>query len=1283
MLRKWWVKALKWEFGSDRNGARRSPVRHIRFKPQAELLESRLVPTAGAIDPTFGHNGTLTLDRDYVAKDVVVEGDGKIVVLAQSDDFVAIMKAGYVNFGILRFNTDGSADTSFGNNGKVTDTWGYVTDVVSLAVLGDGSILVGGSHRVPTAFGADWFADVAAYNPDGTINSKFGNGGRAEASLGGADAQPDKLVTGMAVDGHGNIVVAASTGSNLSVIRFTATGSADASFGGNGTVHGSAWMSGGLAIQSDNRIVVTAFSNGNLDSNGNLELLRYNTDGSLDTTFGSRGIVSAPLGGQYFAAAHVAVQASDGALVATADSYTVTDHTYTWWDGTRDQNSNYYTTTASFALFRLNSDGMPDTSFGKGGQVTTTSPDYNGSYAPATHTLALQDNGKILVAGSTYYGTTFVTRYNVDGTVDLTYGNGGTTSNDSWSQYGQQGSITLALQGDGKVVLASTSSVLVNGSFVSRSTLARLEADSDIRPTQFGSEAAIREYLIQQAIQQYEWEFGQTYQYWRYAYPMGVATGGVSNVALASAATDSGNTFSTTNVQQQGVDEGDTVKTDGQYLYILSHDKLVILNAWPAAQLSTLSTTALDGNALAEYLNGNRVTVISQVYNYSPIIDPPFGPGPLVATGAAIARPWFWGWSNPQVEVTVYDVSDPKNPAVVQETKYDGYYNTSRAIGSTVYVALNNNLSLPPPVYAVEGDKIVYGTEAQYRARMETLDLGPLLPHYTTYTTGPDGTHQDTKLLSRPEDIYQPGVPGDTNLLSVVSLDIRAGLGAPTHTVTFLTSYGATLYAAPDNFYLATTRWSYVNDWTFIDKISLADGGLELTATGRVPGTIMNQFSMGENGAYFDIATTSGWWHDSSNNVYVLSENNHSLDIVGRLEDFAHGERITSVRFMSDRGFVSTALNIDPLFAIDLSDPTAPRIAGQLQVPGFTGYLQLLDANHLLGIGQERSAGTQWGWGVVITLFDISDLSNPTIISRYHVSPQGWSWTNATYDYHAITYYPQYQTLTLPVSSEQQVPDPSGTGTNWIYQSAELVFHVDPTKGLDFQGQVSDLSQISRGVFINKMLYTISDTSVQVHALGNLSQLVAQVALPLPEPPWWWSWWQKGWTLRQPAVKIVADPKTVTTKGGKSGTGDIDPKPDKDDHVPPAHHQGTPAQKGVHGSTAPAPQSATLTAAPALQPAPTVLLTVSAAPATTVAGGVSGPSNGSTPLPMVAPAKTSPVSGRLERSATEVQSARDFDKLWNQISIFDDAATALAHAFVQPHHGPGHQRAHAPRSPKR
>src|SRR5207244_80108 len=133
------------------------------------------------------------------------------------------------------------------------------------------------------------------------------------------------------------------------------------------------------------------------------------------------------------------------------------------------------------------------------------------------------------------------------------------------------------------------------------------------------------------------------------------------------------------------------------------------------------------------------------------------------------------------------------------------------------------------------------------------------------------------------------------------------------------------------------------------------------------------------------------------------------------------------------------------------------------------------------------------------------------------------------------------------------------------YESDELVFHVDPSTGLNFQGKVSDLSQISRGVFINNMLYTISDTSVQVHALDNLSQLVAQVALPLPSPPWWWPWWERGWDPPL-TVKVVADAKP----GGKGKR-----KPHK--HAP-AHAVAPAGKKDAHRT------AATLTAAPGPKP---------------------------------------------------------------------------------------------------
>ncbi len=387
----------------------------------------------------------------------------------------------------------------------------------------------------------------------------------------------------------------------------------------------------------------------------------------------------------------------------------------------------------------------------------------------------------------------------------------------------------------------------------------RLQVDGALLPATFGASAAYREYLINQAVQQYSGLFGQDYLEYPHFYVPFVGT----NVTLAAgsavtfddASSTSSPGFSTTNTQVAGVDEGDTVKTDGHYLYLLSNGQLVILNAWPATNLAIVSQTALSGTPQVEYLDGSRLTVISQDY-------------------LAHEQPgaWYWDyWTRPVVDVTVYDVSNPTAPTVVRQTALDGYYNNSRAIGDTVYVALNNYLtSLPAPLYTIQGDTIVYETEAQYSARMETLPLDSLLPHYTTTWTDVNGTQATTGLLSAPEDIYQPAVPGDNNLLSLVSFDVASDNPGPARTVSLITNSEAILYAAPDHFYLIANRWDFAADWTFIDQLSLQGGDITLTATGQVPGTILNQFSVGEEGAYFDIATTTGWEHGTSNNVFVL-----------------------------------------------------------------------------------------------------------------------------------------------------------------------------------------------------------------------------------------------------------------------------------------------------------------------------------------------------------------------------------------------------------------------------
>jgi uncharacterized secreted protein with C-terminal beta-propeller domain len=682
-----------------------------------------------------------------------------------------------------------------------------------------------------------------------------------------------------------------------------------------------------------------------------------------------------------------------------------------------------------------------------------------------------------------------------------------------------------------------------------------------LQPAPFGSEAALKEYLIDLAVQQYSSYFGQPYYFWGWGYPWRYAANTLvpSGAPVTLTATSTGssadsNTFSTTNSQVQGVDEGDTVKTDGQYLYLLSGDQVLILQAWPASQMQIVSATTLPGNALVEYLYGNRLTVISQEYQ----------PVDLAPVGIGMMRPIFWG-TNPVVDVSVYDVSDRGAPQLVQDTTLDGSYDASRAIGATVYVATNKYLNLPMPEFTSGWDSFTYESEDSYRARLEALPLDGLLPHYTTTWTDVEGTHNQTGLITAAGDVYQQGLSGALNLMSVVSFDVGGSVMGPTHSTSFLSDWGDTMYAAPDNFYLISTQWSDQGGSTLIDKISLQDGNIRFTAAGEVPGTILNQFSVGENGAYLDIATTTGWGSDASNNVYVLGENNGTLTVVGSLEGLAPGEQIYSVWFMGDRGFVSTFEHVDPLFALDLSDPTAPRVAGQLEVSGYTGYLQALDATHLLGIGRDVDPTTNEPSDIIISLFDVSDLAHPQLVSSYRIAPQGWAWSDALYDYHAITYYPAYQELTLPVSSNQVVTDP-GTGDElWTSQTDLLVFHLDLTQGnLKLQGTVSDTSPIERSVFINQVLYTVSYTSVQAYSLDDLTTPVAQVALPTPQYAPYGGWWIRPivWGLPVRVLPIVlpgVNLPQVPVESGSTGshpqpgtpTGSMDPTTGQDTPVSP------------------------------------------------------------------------------------------------------------------------------------
>ena len=313
----------------------------------------------------------------------------------------------------------------------------------------------------------------------------------------------------------------------------------------------------------------------------------------------------------------------------------------------------------------------------------------------------------------------------------------------------------------------------------------------------------------------------------------------------------------------------------------------------------------------------------------------------------------------------------------------------------------------------------VYESEAAYRARLEAMPLSDLLPGYTS-----DASGQTTSgSLITAADTYvrdlSAGVVGQ-NLTTLALLNLGDDAGGPTATST-VAGYGGTIYASTDSFYLASTQWADTGgETTEVFKFDMGTDSVPLLASGQVEGSVLDQFSMDESGDYFRIAT-NGWSGDTSpagtdvtSSVSVLTQSGEELDLVGRVKNIAKGESLQSARFVGDQAYVVTFHQIDPLFVVDLSNPTAPRVAGQLDLPGYSSYLQPIGNDLLLGLGRDVDADTGQDHGLQVSLFDVSNPAAPQRLAKF--SPgEAWSYSEAEYDHHAFSYFSDQQILALPV----------------------------------------------------------------------------------------------------------------------------------------------------------------------------------------------------------------------------------------------------------------------------
>jgi uncharacterized secreted protein with C-terminal beta-propeller domain len=595
--------------------------------------------------------------------------------------------------------------------------------------------------------------------------------------------------------------------------------------------------------------------------------------------------------------------------------------------------------------------------------------------------------------------------------------------------------------------------------------------------TQFGSADAFRQYLREKALADYKDLFGQHRPAIDYRFYgsnlLHVDQAVPAAFAQTQAAADSSTSFPQTNVQVRGVDEGDLVKTDGSYIYTLTHQELDIVQAFPATSLHIASQTPIEGYAYAEYLEGDRLAVLSTVLgsagqDVQPLVQ--------TADGFGLIFP-----SYSKTKVTVFDVSDRSAPREVQTVYVDGAQLASRAIGNRVYLVMQNYFAgLPGPAYTTFNGESIYESEADYLARVDGNELQLALPHYYVRPGGGDQPLEPAGYLTDPAQVYKPQSPDEYNLISVMVFDMAGDAPTPTATVSFFGSYASTLYANTDHLYLALPRWGGDNPGSSIVQLTLDGSQVTLTASGFVTGQVLNQFSMDEQGPYLRVATTANWGANATNNLYVLARDGEQLNVVGKIEDLAHGERIMAASFLGTRAILVTFQSIDPLFAIDLTDPTHPRDAGELHLPGFSTYLQPIDTTHLIGVGRESG----WGSGLKLSLFDVSDLAHPVEVDHFAIEPTNWSWwwgsgSEAEWDHHAVGYFPEYHTLTIPVY---------GTYTAGNYsslQSSLWIFQVGVTTGFQLLGQVNHDSQVRRSLRIDDQLYSVADDSIQAHPIAG------------------------------------------------------------------------------------------------------------------------------------------------------------------------------------------------------
>ncbi len=602
--------------------------------------------------------------------------------------------------------------------------------------------------------------------------------------------------------------------------------------------------------------------------------------------------------------------------------------------------------------------------------------------------------------------------------------------------------------------------------------------------------------------------------------------------------------YSQTNNQITNVDEADFIKNDNQYIYMITNNELVIIDAQDPKTSNIISKTKIMNDSDYNYyrvrelfLNKDKVIVFTDnseetfylnQYDIMPITT-----------------------QKQNTDVKIYDVTNKSTPKLEEEFTISGQYYSSRMINDTIYIVSQEGLYnwqhyVGPMVKSTKmslNSQIYYFDNQEQNYQMNTItsintntnevvDTKSIMLGYSNtlmvsenniyiayqkqnyWCFGWRCTSQEIDNKERFTTVIVPLLKGDIrdkvdNILNQklsedkeweqISIELNKFYTELKNNESMQKDFEKIFITIEDALNEYDAKKAPENSKTIIHRFSINKGEINYESKGEVEGRLLNQFSLDEYNNNLRVATTTDVWLNRGriqyNNIFVL---NNNLKTIGTLKNLAENESIYSTRFMQDKVYLVTFRQIDPFFVIDLSNPKNPEVLGYLKIPGYSSYLHPIDNNLIIGVGKETGENEYGGIttkGVKISLFDVSDFNKPKELDKYEIGLSGTD-SSILSDHKAFLYSETKNMLVIPVS---EVTDRAKSG-QYDYRTSVMngayVFKIKDNKlVLDAKIKHSSIeteyyywmneATVTRSLYIDNALYTISDKYIKVNDIAN------------------------------------------------------------------------------------------------------------------------------------------------------------------------------------------------------